>query len=608
MLHQMRSAAKYIWIIMAVAFIGGFLLAETSGLLGRSAVTTSTIVAKVNGTEIPYLTWANASAQMAQQQEQSGGHSLTLDERRQIDDRAFEQLVTEALFQQEYEKRGIRVTDEEIVDQAKYNPPEQFRSSPQLQTEGQFDPAKYQRFLASPAARQQGMLAQLEGYYRAELPKQKLLSQIGGDVYVSDARLWGIYKDGHDSAAVSLVKLTPNVTDEAIKAVSDADARSYYNAHKKSFERAGRAVLSIVSVSRTPTAADTVATRARIEALRAEIAKGAKFEDVAKRESDDSVSGKLGGDLGMGTKGRFVKPFEDAAAKLGAGELSAPILTQFGYHLLKMEKKKGDSTQMRHILKTVKQGDTAATLTDRRADSLSKMGGGTDQPAKFDAAAKALGLLVSKIEVRDGSPATFGGQIVPSASAWAFMGAKVGESSDLFDDEHAYYLVRLDSLVTGGVADFDAVKADVKTAVAREQSIDKLMATAKTVSADAATSTLEAAATKHGQKVETQGAFVRTGVAPMLGALSEAVGVAFTLPVGAVSGAVRTDGGVYVMRVDRRTDSSKDEWAKQKESQREQTVRGMREQKVRMFMESLRKAAKIDDRRKQIQSAQRRQS
>ena len=53
MLHQLRSAAKYIWIIMAVAFIGGFLLAETSGLLGRSAVTTSTIVAKVNGTEIP---------------------------------------------------------------------------------------------------------------------------------------------------------------------------------------------------------------------------------------------------------------------------------------------------------------------------------------------------------------------------------------------------------------------------------------------------------------------------------------------------------------------------------------------------------------------------
>ena len=94
----------------------------------------------------------------------------------------------------------------------------------------------------------------------------------------------------------------------------------------------------------------------------------------------------------------------------------------------------------------------------------------------------------------------------------------------------------------------------------------------------------------------------------MLGALSEAVGVAFTLPVGAVSGAVRTDGGVYVMRVDRRTDASKDEWAKQKESQRDQTVRGMREQKVRMFMESLRKAAKIDDRRKQIQSAQRRQS
>ncbi len=52
MLQSMRSAAKYVWILIVVAFVGGFLLAETSGLLGRAPVTTTSAVAEVNGEKI----------------------------------------------------------------------------------------------------------------------------------------------------------------------------------------------------------------------------------------------------------------------------------------------------------------------------------------------------------------------------------------------------------------------------------------------------------------------------------------------------------------------------------------------------------------------------
>jgi len=604
----MRSAAKYIWIIMAVAFIGGFLLAETSGLLGRSAVTTSTVVAKVNGTEIPYLTWANASQQLAQQQEQQTGHGLTLDERRQVDDQAFNQLVSDVLLQQEYEKRGIRVTDEEIIDQAKYNPPPQFMQSPTLQTDGRFDPAKYQRFLSSPAARQQGLLANLEAYYRSELPRQKLLNQVGGDVWVSDTRLWQIYKDAHDSATVSFVEFRPAVTDSMKKAVTDAEAQKYFDAHKKEYDRPGRAVLSIMSISRKPSASDTAAAKAKIEALRAEIAKGTKFEEVAKRESDDTVSGKEGGDLGKGPRGRFVPAFEEAAFKLKAGEMSGPVVTQFGVHLIKVDARKGDTLTLRHILKNIKQGDSAATLTDRRADALSKSAAGSDQPAKFDAAAKEMGLLVSKIEVREGEPAMFIDGIVPSASAWAFGGAKVGETSDLFDDDRAYFLVRLDSLRPAGPATLASVKDEIVTAVAREKAVDAAMGPAKTLAMAAAGSTLEAAAKAKGMDVKLQPSFARSSVAPALGALSEAMGASFSLPVGAVSLPVKTDGAVYVLRVDKRVDASRDDWDKQKTTQREQVMRGMREQRVRLFLDGLKKSAKIVDNRKDIQLAQRRQT
>ena len=604
----MRSAAKYIWIVMFVAFVGGFLLAETSGLLGRSAVTTSSVVAKVNGDEIPYVTYQNAAASLAQQEEQQRGHALTLDERRQIDEQAFNQLVTERLLHQEYEKRGIGVTDAEIIEAAKYAPPPQFRQSPELQTDGQFDPAKYQRFLASPAAKQQGLLAQLEGYYRTEIPKEKLFTQLSGDVYVTDARLWQIWRDGHDSATVTFVAFRPELTADLRAAVTDAELQKYYGAHRKEFERQGRATLSIVSISRHATAADSLASRAKVQALRDEIVKGAKFEDVAKRESDDSVSGKDGGLLPKGGKGRFVKPFEDAAYKLSVGELSQPVATQFGFHLLRLEAKKGDTLTVRHILKLVRQGDSATSATDKRADSLSKLAGGADTPAKFDSAGRKLRLLVSRITVNEGEPASYMGREVASVSAWAFGGVRVGEISDLFDDEQGYYLVRVDSLVNGGAQSLASVKDDVREVVARQKALDALMATAKAFAGGVTAATFESIAKAQSLTVNTVPTFARTGNVGPLGGVSEAVGAAFGLPVGSVTGPVRTDAAIYVIRVDKRVESDAKAWEAQKTGQRIQVTRGMRDQRVRLFLDGLRKSAKIDDRRKQLQSAQRRQT
>ena len=76
----MRTHAKWIWIVVFVAFVGGFLLYEVSGLAGRSGPTTSTVVASVNGRDIGYIQWVNASQQLAQQQEQQQTRGLTLDD------------------------------------------------------------------------------------------------------------------------------------------------------------------------------------------------------------------------------------------------------------------------------------------------------------------------------------------------------------------------------------------------------------------------------------------------------------------------------------------------------------------------------------------------
>ena len=62
---------------------------------------------------------------------------------------------------------------------------------------------------------------------------------------------------------------------------------------------------------------------------------GGKFGNLAKEFSTDKGSGKKEGNLGYFTKGMMVKPFEDTAFKLQIGEISEPIKTEFGYHIIK---------------------------------------------------------------------------------------------------------------------------------------------------------------------------------------------------------------------------------------------------------------------------------
>src|SRR5207237_10641420 len=106
----MRSSAKYIWLIIVVLFVGGFLLAQTSGLLGRAPVTPTTAVASVNGDEILVTTWQQLTQNLEQQATQQGGRSLSLDEHERVANQAFDQLVSDLLLHQEYKRRHITAT------------------------------------------------------------------------------------------------------------------------------------------------------------------------------------------------------------------------------------------------------------------------------------------------------------------------------------------------------------------------------------------------------------------------------------------------------------------------------------------------------------------
>ena len=606
MLQSMRSSAKYVWWIIVIFFIVGFLLLDTSGLLTGGGVTPNTVVAEVNGQDVLYTTWAARVQALTQQESEQRGRALTLDEISVLEDRAFDELVSEILLQQEYDRRGIGVTADEIRAAARMMPPPALMQNPELQTEGRFDPLKYERFLASPVASQSGLLFQLEAYYRGEIPRQKLFEQIAADVYLTDARMWDVWRDVHDSAQVSFVAFTPDAVADSAVTVSDQEVRQFFDANREGLDRPGRAVVSVLAIPRTITAADTAAARARINALRSEIVGGARFEEVAARESADTISAADSGSLGRGPRGRFVDEFERVAFALRAGELSQPLLTQFGYHLIKVDERKGDTVALRHILIRIDQSDSTAAATDRRADELSSLTASATSPAQFDSAAAKLGLTPVRAVVMEGEPLMVGNAYIPSVSAWAFKGAVEGESSELFDSPDGYYVARLDSLQEGGPTTFEDARDEIRLRLVRQKKVQTHLPRAQEFARKAATSSLEAAAAEQGLEVTKSQLFNRISFVPGIGQGNEAIGAAFALAAGAVSAPVATEEAVFVIRVDRRINADREKWEAQKQVQRTLLTRSLREERVRTYLEDLRASARIEDRRKEIDAALRR--
>jgi len=124
--------------------------------------------------------------------------------------------------------------------------------------------------------------------------------------------------------------------------ISDAEIQAYYDAHKGDYETVtARHILVRVKGAPMPAPpgkpelSDDEA-KVKAEAIRKRIVGGEDFAKVAKEESDDT-SGEKGGDLGEFKRNSMVPPFETAAFALKPGDISEPVLTPFGYHIIQVQ-------------------------------------------------------------------------------------------------------------------------------------------------------------------------------------------------------------------------------------------------------------------------------
>ena len=599
MMQAFRNSAKVAGAVFALLMLIFVLTSVDWRGLGST-----TTVGKIDGQSIDARTYQSAVQQTIDNRQRQSPSALTLEDRTQIEDQVWDQFVDGRVLEAEYRRRGITVSEDEIVEALRNSPPADFQSLPEFQTDSQFDLGKYQRWLTSSVAAE--YLPMLEAQYRDQLQRSKLLRVVTADVYLSDPALWEQYRDEHEMVKIGLTAIIPRnaVPDSSVK-LTDPEIESYYRAHSEDFKRPATAFLSFVALPRVTNAADSALALARADSARAEIAAGTPFADVARRESADTASAAKGGDLGEWTKGAMDPAFDSAAFALPLKTVSKPVLSQFGYHLIEITSRSGKKAKGRHILFPIEVAGAHRDQLDVRADSLERLAAERTEPRDLEAAAKALGLPVGKTgPVQKGTRVQVGNLVVPDAGVWAFQ-TKPGTTSSVIETSLAFYVFRLDSLQPEGIPPLAQIRPAVTFAARNDKKrmLSKDIAQAYIKRLEGGASMADAAKAMNLPHREF-GPFSR--INPPL-TDPTVIGTAFGLDKGQRSGLLDTKDGLYVLENLEHVKADSAQFVKELDQFRSRTIQLARQDRVRGYLQALRASAKIVDNRAKLQQQQRQQ-
>ena len=226
--------------------------------------------AMVNGEKISSQDYQNAVEQQRRRFRQQMEGQITPRMENMVQKQAYNQLVNNALLEQEMKRLGITVTDAEIEDMVFGENPHRIIRQQFADSTGQINYQLLQNMAQNPQANPQFL--RLEQFLEEQRRREKINSLIQSTVYVSDADVKEHHWKQNATAAVDYVALRyAGVSNDSV-AVTESDLRSYYDNNKEDFKRKKTLTLDYVTLSKTPTAEDTAAVLGDLKELRDEFA------------------------------------------------------------------------------------------------------------------------------------------------------------------------------------------------------------------------------------------------------------------------------------------------------------------------------------------------
>ncbi len=634
-------------LVVCGAMIVSFIPTGSGTFLGEifgANLTTAGVIAKVGTEDINVQEVAQRAKMIGRQQFRGNVPPSIMPF---LMTRAADSMITQGALAYEADRMGLSASDKELVEylhQGQFG--QIFFPSGSFIGQQQYEDFVQNQFGLS--------VAQFEKELKNQLAQQKLLSAVSAAATVSDKDVEEQVKKQDTKVKFQYAVLTLDdvkkqikVTDVELKAfygqnqqqfvnsipekrkakyilidtaklaesvpVTQADLQAYYNQHQDEFRIPETVTVRHILIKTPVPGPDgkvdpkgVEAAKAKAEDVQKQLKAGASFDELAKKYSDDPGSAQNGGLLPPLTKGRTVPEFEQAAFTTPKGQTTDIIRTSYGFHIIRVEDKQTArvkpldevKAQIEPLIKQQKAAGAAQGLANS-VQSAARSGG-------LDKAAAEKGLTVTTTDMlaqTDQLPGVGSAQELSNG----LFSAKKNDPPATAQTPQGFAIYQVTEIQAPQTPTFEQIKPQLEEQFKTQRAQSLLAQRTQELSDRAhAANDLSKAAKELGATMKTSDLVNSTAQVPDIGAMGGAASVAFTLPVGGISGPIQgsATSGVVLTVVEKQEPSPADlkqAWDTAKEAlldQKRQALEGIYAQNLRAQLE---KEGKIKVNKKEME-------
>jgi len=614
---------------MVIAFIPGGLTSELTGRPGQG------IVARVDGGDITADEVRQTARQMAQQEAARYGEmaaKIMPFLLQQETTRAADQLITRQALLSEAGRMGLHATPQEVLDElqhgryaATFFPGGNFIGQQEyddLMQRANLTRAKFEEAVANDilVTKLQALVAGSASVSENEIRDQfiKQNSKVKFDYAVlkqddlrkglhpADAELNAYYESHKASYANSVpekrkVKYAVVETSKAAATVqvTQDDLRAYYDQQREQYRVPEQVKVSHIWIKMPLPGADgkiddkaVAEAQGRADNLLKQIKSGAKFEDVAKKYSEDPGSANVGGSLGWIGKGQLTGEFEKAAFSLPKGQISDVVKSLDGFHIVRVDDKQDAHVkpldEVKAQIEPIVKQQKAQQAAQKQAEALLKQA----QAQTLDAAAAAQGIPVINSDFfgrKDLLPGLGPAPQFMDAVFTAVFTAAEKSKPDVAPSTQGLVVFQLLAIKPAATPTFEEIRSRVEEEFKNEQSSVLLSKKIQELSDRAKTEhDLKRAAKEMGATVKTSDLVLPDGQVPDVGSMTGQASVAFTMKPGEISGPINSGANAVVIAVLENQKPEESDYAAKRDQIRDALLQGKQSEIFQLFISSLR--------------------
>lgn len=428
---KMRDNMPVILIGLVVVFLITIIFDWGMGYLGLDTGRQNPVIGAINGKEITYLEFNQLVERARENQKAQSGQDIEDDQFETFRQQVWDAYVTQLLIEQQIDKWGIKVTDDEIRDIILGEEPPEFLKRNFIDSLGNFNRSIYEQALMDPRNRE--ALVQAEDAVKQQQLQEKLQSFIQASIIIPENDIKRKFKEQSLSADAKFVLFDPNsIPDDQVK-VTDEDLKNYYNNNLDLYKIEAQRKLKHVMFREVATKSDSESVFKSLKSIAEEAKKDTDFASILKIYSTKPYQEKAV------AHGSLPKEGEKILYSGKVGEVVGPVPTYEGYSVYKIVKdssSQDEYVQASHIL--INFGADTSLAQKKINELLSELKGGAD----FAKVAKDYSQDPGSA-VQGGDLGWFGkGMMVPEFEKAAFN-AKIGDLVGPIKTNYGFHIIKV---------------------------------------------------------------------------------------------------------------------------------------------------------------------